>query len=590
MNRFQHLLALLAALGLAFGVGCSKKSDDVTGEMTAEQREANAPPSADDMPAFVELIPAETPYVFVGLKPVPEALVGKMFKAIEPIFEPAQAELKAELARMGEPQSDEDKIAKAVLEELDGKLNRAGLKSLGISDRPRYALYGLGLMPVMRIELADPAALKAAIGRVEAKAGVKAPVQKAGETEYYGVTEDDVTVALAIIGNELVLTVVPASQNATLLPLAFGTQKPEQNIKKSGAITELMKAQGYGGFAAGYVDNRIITETLLGEGKGLNGTVFTAISTLGSGIPPLPAEHKATCSKEFKSIAAKAPRFVFGTKAVTETMWVSHFMLELDGELAGALKDISAPVPGLGSDAGDNLFVGGFGFDVGKAIGFLKGRVAAAKAAPYACPMLAGINSGLIEMEQGLNQPLPPFVNNLRGAYVVVKSADTSTMPPKNIKGYALIAADKPEQLVAMAQGMVPPLAAVKLDGETPVALPAAELGIPPMIESPHVAHTDKAIAVSFGAGEEKTLGKALGAKSPDSPPLFAFGYDVGKFMGVMQAQTRASLAGLPEEYRKQQEAELKMVEGMTQIFGMVLSRLSLTDKGIELTQNLSIK
>ena len=94
MTTLKHLLALTAAFGLLFVTGCSKKTDDPTSGMTSEQKEANAPPSADEMPAFMQQIPAETPYVFVGLKPVPEAIVDKMFAALEPALAMLQTELK----------------------------------------------------------------------------------------------------------------------------------------------------------------------------------------------------------------------------------------------------------------------------------------------------------------------------------------------------------------------------------------------------------------------------------------------------------------------------------------------------------------
>lgn len=590
MSTLKHLLALTAAFGLLSVTGCSKK-DDATAGMTSEQKEANKAPEADEMPAFMQQIPAETPYVIAGLKPVPEAIVDKMFTALEPALAMMQTELKNELANLGEATTDEDKLGRAILEELDGKLNKAGLKSLGISTSPRFAIYGVGLLPVIRVELADPAALKATIGRVEQKAGVKAPVQKVGEQEYYGTSEDGMTFAVAIVGNELVVAITPATLAPTTLPIAFGAQKPGESLAAAKTLDKVIEANGYGGFGVGFVDNVAITETLLGEGRGLNATVFTEMRQIGGGIPELPAEHKAVCSAEIKGLAQKAPRFVFGTKAVTDKMWTSHFMLELGGDLAKALKDIGAPVPGLGGEPGDALFVGGFGINVDKALGFLKGRVAAAKATPYACPLLGGINETLAEMEEGLNQPLPPVVTNLRGAYVVLESVDMSGGEPKDVRGYAVIAADKPDQILAMVQGMVPPLGGVevKADG-TPVALPTAELGVPPTLGPVFAARNDKAIALSIGAGEEKKLGAALSAKSPDEPPLFSFGYDVGRFMGIMKAQSEAAMAGMPEEFRAEQAKQMEAVTGMTRIFGMVLSNVSLTDKGVVVEQRLQMK
>lgn len=588
MKLWMTRLALVAAFGLAFA-GCTKKDDaGKTGETTeGTTAEGTTPPKAADMPAFVEMIPADTPYVIVGLKAMPEAVTTKLFDALDPLLAQAQSELKAEMAAMGEPASDEEKLAKAIMEELDGKLNAKGLESLGISTTPTWALYGVGLLPVMRVELKDPEKLKAAIGRVEKKAGVKAPILKSGDVEYYGAVNDGVHVVVAIQGDELVFGVTVDALAKETVPMILGTQKPAKSIKSAGTLDTLAKANGYVGYGLGYVDNMMITRTLLGEAEGLNGKVLAEMQKAGAEIGAV----DPVCKTELKGLAALAPRFVFGSKEVSEKLWVSHFLVETRADLAQDLATLAAPVPGLGAD-NSSLVSFGFGIDVGKALDFAKKKVAAIKASPYKCEMLAGLNEGAVEMEQGLQQPMPPVVSNLRGLMVNVKSADTSSMPPKDIKAIAVLAADKPAELLQMAKAMGPPaLAKINLtpDGK-PVALPAAELGIPPFVQSPHAAMTDKGIAISVGAGEEQNLGGALSAEGASPAPLLSFGYDVGEFMGAVQKQTAEMMAGMPEEFRKEQEAQLKATMALSKIFGVVLSNVTLGEKGIVIEQRLHLK
>lgn len=585
MKFWMTRLALVAAFGLAFA-GCNKKDDAATGEAAegATAGEATEAPKASDMPAFVELIPAETPYVIAGLKPMPAAVATKMFDAMDPLFAQMQAELKNELANLGEAATEQDKLGKAILEELDGKLNAKGLESLGMSTTPTFALYGIGLMPVMRVELADPKALEAAIARVETKAGVKAPKLKTGDHEYYGHAEDGLRMVVAIQGKELVFALTPDALAETTVPMILGSKKPEKNAKDG--LQALAKANGYAGYGLGFVDNMLITEILLGDGKGLNGKVLEEMKKAGAEIGAV----DPACKAEIKGLAGIAPRFVFGSKTVTEKLWVTHFMVETRADIAKDLAGLAAPVPGLGAD-NTSLVAFGFGLDVGKTIAFAKKKVGEITAAPYKCAMLNDLNMGATEMQAGLNQPLPPFVNQLRGLYVEVKSADTSSMPPKDIKAVAVLAADKPAELFAMAKGMVPPLAAVNLtaDGK-PVALPAAELGIPPFVQAPHAAMTEAGIAVSVGAGEEQNLGKALAAKGASPAPLFSFGYDVGEFMGAVNKQAQAAMAGLPEEFRKEQEQQMKATMSLAKILGVVTSNVTLGEKGIVIEQRLHLK
>ena len=586
MKFWMTRLAFVAAFGLAIA-GCNKKEEAPAGEKaegaTAEGAEA---PKAADMPAFVDYIPADTPYVIAGLKPTPAALATKFFDALDPMLAQLQGELKKELANLGEAATEQDKLGKAILEELDGKLNAKGLESLGISTTPTYAFYGIGLMPVVRVELKDPKALEAAIGRVEAKAGVKAPKLKTGDLEYYGHAEDGLRMVVAIKGKELIFAMTPDAMAETTVPMILGAKKPEKSIKDSGALTDLAKANGYLGYGLGYVDNMNITETLLGEGKGINAQVLAEMQKAGAGIGTV----DDTCKAEIKGLAGIAPRIVFGSKEVTDKLWVTHFLVEMRDDIAKDLSGLAAPVPGLGADTA-SLLSFGFGLDVGKTLDFAKKKVAAIKGAPYKCALLTDLNQGATEMEAGLQQPLPPFVTQIKGLFVNVKAADTSTMPPKDIKAIAVLAADKPADLFAMAKGMVPPLASINLtaDGK-PLALPAAELGIPPFVQAPHAAMTEAGIAISVGAGEEKNLGAALSAKGATPAPLVSFGYDVGEFMGAVNKQTQAAMAGLPEEFRKQQEAQMKSTMEFAKVFGVVSSNVTLGAKGLVIEQRLHIK
>lgn len=526
--------------------------------------------------------------MLVSVTPTPAAITDKIFNALEPMLGLIQAELKKEMGTLGDTQ--EDKLAKAVLEELDGKLNRKGLESLGVSTSPKFALYGLGLMPVFRIELKDPAALKAAIGRVEAKAGVKAPVKKAGDQEYYEITDDGLTVVIAIVGNELVFAATPESAGATTVPMVLGQKKPEKSIAAAGTLTKLMKDNGFAGHGAGYVDNMAIADTLLGNGTGLNGMVFTEMNKSGANIPALPPEIKDVCTTEIKTLVGNFPMMTFGTTSADAKHWVTEFTLKTNPGLAKELAGLRAAVPGLGLDH-DSLFSFGLGLDIQKTLAFFKGKAGAVKANPWKCPMLADMNEGFVEMEAGLNQPMPPFVTGLKGLFVNVKSADISGPMPKDIKAVAVLSADKPGDLLTMAKGMVQPLANVDVKpGGKPALLPTQQLGVPPFIGPVHIALSEKSLAVSVGAGEEQNLAAAMSAKSPAQPPLISYGYDMGRFMGMVQAQTKAMMENMPPEMKAEQEAQMKMVQSLSGVFGVVTINITLADDGVVMQQRMNLK
>ena len=164
----KHLLVVVATMMMAL-TGCGK--DGKTGTPGGKAGTAAALPPVE-APAFMDLIPADTPYAFVSSRQLPTEAMDKIFGAFEPLLKKLDEEIGKELAR---PAGDgmDDKIGRAIAEELKGNLNKAGLEKMGLSTTPRFAVYGVGVLPVFRFELGNPKALTDMIGRVETKAGAK---------------------------------------------------------------------------------------------------------------------------------------------------------------------------------------------------------------------------------------------------------------------------------------------------------------------------------------------------------------------------------------------------------------------------------
>ena len=162
-------LLLISTLALS---ACGK--DDSTAPSAA------AAPSSTDKNNLLALVPANTPYLGGTLAPLPEAVIDSYLKR----FEPAKARLqenlnKTKLRLEANPDELADdpaaRIVHALLTELDGKLNRAGLESLGIDIRAQTVVYGMSAFPIMRTSLADADTLRATVQRVLDNAKVEAP-------------------------------------------------------------------------------------------------------------------------------------------------------------------------------------------------------------------------------------------------------------------------------------------------------------------------------------------------------------------------------------------------------------------------------
>lgn len=578
MKRLTQYIALLAVLAVSF-TGCEKNDDaGAGGEHPAKHNaaKANSPKKADSKKAAAkqrgavrfELIPAKTPYAFVGLEPIPNDVIDKMKLAFAPLIDKGISEIQGELSKGGD--SKEAQLGKALLDAMGGELSEAGLKKLGINTRPRFALYGVGLLPTLRIELLDGKKLKGHIESFAKILGETLPVRKAGGVAYWGKDKDEMTVFVAIVDNELIAGITPQNAAAKTLPMIFGAKAPAASLMAAGTLQKLQKANGFNSFGLGLIDLTVIADTLLGDAKGTNAEVWTA---LGAPIPPM----DAVCKTEIRSLVDHAPRMVFGYTELTAKKFSAKYIVELNQQLAAGLQKLSAPVPGLGEDT-HAVATFGMGVNVTNAIEFAKAQIKHMKANPFKCAQLADFNGAVMGGEMALNQPLPPFVANISGFNLIVKSGDFSGMIPTKLKGNLIIAVKQPDQLVGLAKAAVPALAnlALKPDG-VPVALPA-EMSAPG-IDSPFIAMNQNGIAASIGAGEEKGLTALLNKKGLPNAPLLSVTYDMKVLMqSFMKMQ---GMGGGAEE--------MAMLEGMAKIFGVTNYQIAFTKAGIEFRQTIHL-
>ena len=570
--RNVSTVALCAAMALFLGCG-DKPKDGAAGGPAAKKAAAKKAADTVAKSKVLDLIPAEAPYVFASLEPMPKAFADKILTGLAPLLAKGETALAEELTRLQGKEDEKSKIQAAILGEFKGKLNAKGFESMGFSLSATFAIYGVGVLPVVRWGLKDPKALKDTIARIETKAGKKLPVKKLGNQEYWGLDKDGVTAAVAIIGDELVFTAGPSPAAAKVLPIAFGQQKLAKSQAASGTLAKLQKDNGFKAFGLGYIDLNAIAATVLGKGAGLNGQIWTAMGAPGPGeLPP-------NCEAEIMGLVGIAPRLVVGMDDLSAKQSSARYILEMRSDLATALSGLTAPVPGLGASNPTALLAFGLGIDIPKTLDFAKKKVAEMKAKPYACPLLGDLNQGVQGAEMGLNQPMPPFINGIRGLNVVVKDVTMAGGKPTSGKGIVVLAANDPKSLLATAKQFGgAPLANFNLadDGKA-VELP---LPLPPeaqkMIGKVFLAMKGNGIAASVGAGEEQNLAAALEAKGASPAPLLSFAYDAQRLVKL----TEGTMG----------EEEKAIVQAMTGLMGVSRTTLAFTKKGLEIQQTTWFK
>jgi hypothetical protein len=482
-------------------------------------------------------VPDDSPYVFANTAAMPKDFMDRIGKAMTPAMQMLEKQLLEEEKRIGDSTDADDKMGKAFIAELKGNLNRAGMAKMGFDPDFRFVMYGVGVLPVMRFALKDAKAFRAMIARIETNGGRKAPTAKHGDQEYYRFANDGMIIAMAVLDDQVVASLMPEASAAMVLPALFA---PKGNGKVIGAKLEKnAKAYGLRASSSGYVDLAGIARSAMGTGTALNNQIFAAI-TKGQ-MPPL----SAACKTDYEGLVKTFPGMAFGYTELSGTTAKARYVFEIESALAAELASLRSAVPGLGKK-NEGLATFGMGLDVEKALTFLLAKANTHK--PYGCENLSMINQVFGGM--GMVQAVPPELRGLKGLIVNVTSMDMGANGPGNIKATALLLANNADNLITMAKGQVPPLAslAVKTDA-TPVAFPAGL--IPPVAENPHVAMTKNAIAISVGKGEEAKLSGMLSAKAPAATPVFYAAYDMQAIMKMtgmgdmgMQGEEAAVMKG----------------------------------------------
>lgn len=506
--------------------------------------------SQDNTDAPLAFAPADTPYAYANLDPTPANVTEQWSKHMQDYLPEILGIYDHLLDQMSKDNSTPEserivKVLRVLVGELKEHNNWDKLRQIGLKPDARAAIYGIGLVPVLRVELGDAAAFRAEIARIEGKLGEKLPVAKTGAQEYWQLGNDKLACAMAIEGSQLVVTLLPPSASDTLKQALLGVTRPAQSLAAAGTLQALAKQYNYSPYGEGFIDFTRLTERLT---KAPEGTDADFAKALGL---PQPEALDATCKSEYLEIARKFPRMVAGAEELTAQRLSISAEFEIETGLAQEIAAAIGAAPGTGVP-GEGVV------DVSVALPLLKlkefwiRQADKVAAKPYACAHLKGLNDSYRDSKQKVDVSIPPPASDITGARFTLDKLDLAAaggMP--DFAGKLLLTSNNPMAMLAMAQLAVPQLKDLKLaaDGK-PVALPA---GLVPSPSAPPMfaAMIDKAIAIGAGAGEDASLGAYLKA-APANEAVFLRMSFSGKLYALIGQSADKMKAMLPPEQKSQ--------------------------------------
>jgi len=505
-------------------------------------------------PALFAHIPADAPYVFASFEAVPLPYYAKIRRALGPALLRSLDQLRSRAPDGGEA----GRWLEAVIDELDGKWSAAGLESLGLSARPRFAIYGHGALPVVaRVEIKDGKALLATIERIAQRAGARLPpLENRHGREFWRLElPGEAGAIVAITGDQLVAAYGPRPAIAAVLPQILGAEQPSRNMAGGDELKRLIARHRLGPLLIGYVDAR----------------------RLASGVLAL-AEHAppAACTAAIDRIAAQVPRLVVSYTELTDKRFSGAAVVELAPPLAEELKALRAAVPGLRAVLeGEPLLAAGGGIDLARGREAGKAVAATLRDLGIACDAQELVRAAR-ELRDAMTEPIPAPLAKLAGAAIAIDSIDfgdgggkgggAERGVPRAVEGIAMAAVPDVRSAFASLEDNLP--VSVSADGKLH-PIPLAKLGVPFDL---HGGVGEQAIVVAAGARGKQQAEKVLAASAGDKAPFLAAKIDVTK---LLELQRRLD----PSARR-----DLADLDGaMAALFGQMTLRIDATDAGLAL-------
>ncbi len=542
-----------------------------------------------DTSAPLAFVPNDTPYVLANVEAVPEASRARFeqqARAAWPVMLGIFDQAIADIGKAaGDDASDAERakaasvvrVMKAVVDEIRERDTPEKWRELGIGQDARAALYGVGLLPVLRLELADPAAFRATVARIEQNAGSQLATAQIGEQALWTIGSPEIEGVMAIQGQHLVLGLLPGGADEALKRRVLGLERPAQSLADSDAMDDFNAARGYLPYGSGWIDTRRVV-ALIGEDAGVAALARAA----GSEPPTL----DATCRTEFDALAAKAPRLAFGYTAFDATRMSMHARIDLEPELAKSLLALGGSLPGAASK--DALLDFAIVLPVLGLRDLLLAQTEAVAAAPFKCDALTGLNDGFAEMKPKLEGMIPPPVANLAGLRMSASQLDWPQGADKPaFSGHLVLNSENPAMLVGFAQMALPALQKVMLlpDGK-PVAVPADVLPAAYADIPLSVAMGEKTLALAIGKDETARLASVIGA-APAKPGTWLEMSYSGRIYTLFGDAIQRFGSLMPDEQRQQFEAQRALYAMYAKWFKRFEVQVAVVAEGIDLTETI---
>jgi hypothetical protein len=471
------------------------------------------------------------------------------------------------------------------------------LGKLGLADAFHVTFYTVGLVPVMRIQVANRSAFDRALAGIEQNARVAPLIRYLGgvEQKVYPLVEDANVPSLVVAetGDDVAFIVDLGDPEA--LSTAIGATKPAISMAETNQIKRLNQKYDYSAFGTFVLNHQAIVTALTSEENQAGRTIAKLLAE-DVRTENMELLRNRTCAREFSSIAQIWPRTVAGYRdlVVSDGGFASkfHSVIEIeDPELVETLRRVRGHIPRSLIDSEETEFAFALGLDSGK-LGRVAGElVRYMKRWNYKCPALAplnqwGKNAVSVSMTASVGAAMG---QGIRGVSIGLLDLDIDgsedDLSLNKLEAVLAVSAEDPKRLLDNA-GAIPGLGRIDVpedgtpvDAWVPIPLTGGHLRLPIKLalSGNHLT--------AFAGAKAGQLARAFARDNLEANGLLYYKLDYRAYFNTL-----VNTLGSHRHGHRFRPKERQMLEALRSINAVYEGHLDITERGIELTGDIIVR
>ena len=432
----------------------------------------------------------------------------------------------------------------------------------GVGDEYQGLGYTVGLLPVMRFQVAQHDALVNTINKAATEAGISYTTDSIDGVALtrYAINIDDQKFQLiaSVSDGWATLTFNTPFNDEQDLRLALALDKPEESLAQSGKIAEYTKKYDLDGSSIAYVNNIAITNAITAKHPSRLNKMLDAVLDKTNSAQALAAVRTAQCQNDFSEIASNWPATVTGTTKVMITDKQADFSMmsiveSSDQDLMNTLSSARGFIPKHTASLNNQMLSVAYGVDLAKIPPLANTVIKTFNNANFQCQLLSQYQQQTKELNTMGLAMVSGMANGIQGISLSLQDLSVSegiNGEPKIEKLDALVtlSASDIDTLLFTAKSFLPMMADVTIaeDGQAVV--------INDLIPSPIPLDFDIKLAkkgqhlVLYTGERSETIANSMQSELIEKNGLISVGFDFKALVAPVIDLIEMSGQPLPKE------------------------------------------